>query len=76
MTPPPPPPSPFHESFGRQSIEAPSIDGDNSIGTVVPEDEDYAEIKVAHVDGVIPGTETASSDGHLWPPPPIFQDTA
>ncbi|KAK5203017.1 hypothetical protein LTR41_011241 [Exophiala xenobiotica] len=68
------------------SVEAPSFDDDNSVGTVIPEDEDYAVIRVAvHVEvvtrvferhGVIPGSETPSSDGHLWPPPPIFQRTA
>ncbi|KAK7894611.1 hypothetical protein LTR67_006373 [Exophiala xenobiotica] len=67
------------------SVEAPSVDDDNSVSTVIPEDEDFAQIRVAiHVevvtqvferDGVIAGAETPSSDGHLWPPPTIFQQT-
>ncbi len=68
------------------SVEAPSVDDDDSVSTVIPEDEDFAQIRAAiHVevvtrvferDGVIPGAETPSSDGHLWPPPTIFQHAA
>ncbi|KAK7889945.1 hypothetical protein LTR67_008409 [Exophiala xenobiotica] len=57
------------------SVEAPSVDDDNSVSTVIPEDEVFAQIRVAiHVEvvtqvfernGVIPGAETPSSDGHL-----------
>lgn len=73
-------------SVGASSIfsDLSSNDDNCSIGTVVSEDEDSAEIEriTFHVkvetqvfewSGVIPGGEVPFPDEHSWPPPPIFQ---
>lgn len=43
------------------SVEAPSVDDDNSVSTVIPEDEDFVQIRVAiHVEVV---TQVFERDG-------------